>query len=358
MEKMSGVRLNERPLSTFVEALFRKAGASAAGARAVTRAAVDASSRGVDTHGVRLVPYYLKCVQGGRIDGKAKPVFRRLAPGVGHVDGRNGFGHCASYLAVERGMMLAKDAGIAAVAVGNSSHYGAAGCYALAAARAGYAAFSFTTSESVVVPQDGKRAYFGTNPIAFATPVPGAEPLVFDMATSSIPYNRVFLRRATGQALPPEVAVDKSGRMTVDPHAVAALLPLGGLAYGYKGAGLAAVVDILCSCFARGLPGAETVSTMTSDFSFPIPLGHFFIVMNPALFAPPAEYGRTIRSMLKGLRAVPAHRGRKVMAPGDPEIAEAARRRRRGIPLDRATWRALVAAADDLGVSVPRPRAR
>ncbi len=183
-----------------------------------------------------------------------------------------------------------------------------------------------------------------------------AEPMLLDMATSSIPFNRVHLRRATGTPLPPEVAVDATGETTVDPFAAAALHPLGGSTFGYKGAGLAAMIDILCSAFTGMGHGATHAPLGGPDYSRPIRLGHFFMVFDPAAFQAPDAFGGRVAAFLDDLRAMPARPGQKVMAPGDPEIAEAELRRRLGIPVDSVTWQALAAAAGRLGVAIPAAR--
>jgi LDH2 family malate/lactate/ureidoglycolate dehydrogenase len=211
-----------------------------------------------------------------------------------------------------------------------------------------------THADRLVVPDGGLRPFFGTNPFSFAVPAPGEDPVLLDMATSSIPFNRVSLRRATGTPLPADVAVDSAGEMTRDPHAAAALLPLGGAAFGYKGAGLAAMIDILCAAFTGMVHGAAMEPLGGPDYGRPIPLGHFFIVMNPAVFEGAATLDDRIGALLTDLRGEPASPGAKVMAPGDVEKAEAERRRRDGIPVDTETWRALATAALAHGVSLPK----
>src|SRR5262249_27247803 len=149
--------------------------------------------------------------------------------------------------AIKLACELAKEAGIGAVGVFGSSHNGAAGTYALAAAEDGFIALSSTNASSVVTLHGSKAAFHGTNPIAAAAPVPDSGPWLLDMATSSIPLNRVFLYRALGKQLPPNVAADKAGAPASDPATAEMLLPLGGADFGYKGAGLAGLVTVLCA---------------------------------------------------------------------------------------------------------------
>lgn len=354
IEDIEGKLGTAEDLTRYVRDLIAAAGADAPSAEATARAVVDASSRGVDTHGVRLVPWYLEMVEGGRVNTRPNLTFTQKAPAVGHVDSDDGFGHRASFRAIEEGCAMAATSGIAAVTVGRSTHHGATGVYTLAAARNGFAALGMTHADPAVVPHGGTRAFFGTNPISFAVPAPNGEPVLLDMATSSIPFNRVLLRRATGTPLPPEIAVDAGGDFTTDPHATVALKSLGGGTFGYKGAGLAAMVDILCSAFTGMGHGATFAPFNGPDYSKPIPIGHFFLVLNPATFQALSLFDARIAAFLDDLRNAPAHPGQRIMAPGDPEHEEAIRRRERGVPIDRVTWKALAVAAKKYGVAPPR----
>ncbi|MDQ2105989.1 Ldh family oxidoreductase [Azospirillum isscasi] len=353
METFEQVRVRRPELERFVAELLLRAGARRDGAEAVARATVDASARAFDTHGVRLVPHYVESLLSGRVKAAPEMRFTRQAAAVGRLDADDGFGHLASYRAVEEGVAMARETGIAAVAVARSSHHGATGCYTLAAAQRGFAAIGMTHSDAIVVPHGGLKPFNGTNPISFALPVAGEEPMLLDMATSSIPLNRVFLRRASGQPLPPEVAVDGEGAVTTDPHQAVALMPLGGAEFGYKGAGLAAMVDLLCSAFTGMAHGAALPPFTGTEESQPVALGHFFIILRPELFQPLALFNSRVADFLADLRAQPARPGARVMAPGDPEREAQADRRANGIPVDVATWTALRGLAARKGCVMP-----
>ena len=355
MESFENVRLSAEALRPFIAELFERAGTDRPSAEAVARACVDASARGFDTHGVRLVPHYLRGIAGGRINPRPQIRVTRPAVAIVHVDADDGLGHLASYRGIEEGIATARDTGTAAIAVGRSSHHGATGCYTIEAARQGYAALGMTHADAIVVPHGGVRPFFGTNPISFAMPVQGEEPLLLDMATSSIPLNRVLLRQATGTPLPPDVAVDANGAMTTDPHQATAVLSLGGLNYGYKGAGLACMIDLLCSAFT-GMPhGFPAPAFGGPDFTTPTRLGHFFFVLRPDLFQPMGQINERVGAMLGDLRAQPAQPGARVMAPGDPEKAEMQERAANGTPVDPVTWKALQDAALHHQLTAPTP---
>lgn len=353
IETIEGVRVAARDLEAFVVGIFRGAGVDQPSAEASAHAVVDASARAFDTHGIRLVPFYMQGLDGGRINKAPKIVVERKAAALAHVDADDGLGHPASYRAIDEGSIIAAETGVAIVTVGRSSHHGATGCYTNYAATKGFAAIGMTNADSAVIPHGGTNAFFGTNPISFALPVPGEEPLLLDMATSTIPFNRIGLRQATGTALPDEVAVDKHGAFTTDPHAAVAVGPLGGAVFGYKGSGLATMVDLLCSAFT-GMGHGSTFASFGPPFAEPIPIGHFFIVMAPALFQSLALFDARVAAFVSDLRAQPGQPGATIHAPGDIEKAEARRRQTDGLPIDRLTWSALADFGQRFGVALPK----
>lgn len=344
------VMVSQGSLSAFVTGALTARGSARDQAESVARALVSASLRGVDSHGVRLLPHYLRALEGGRINGAPTITVRDTAPSSAIVDANNGFGHHAGYRAVDEGQRLASRTGIAGVSVINSSHFAAAGCYALTAAEAGYLAFAFCNSDPFVLPHDAQAPFHGTNPIAFAAPVPGQKPFLLDMATSIIPWNRVRDYEMKGLPLPEEVAVDATGAMTVDPAAVAGLLSIGSVRFGYKGAGLAAMIEVL-SAALTGMGHCTRLLPMAGpDMTTPRRLGQYYIIIDPEAFVPRGVYEAGITGYLTDLRATPAKPGAKVMAPGDREWECEAEREAAGIPLAPALNEEFSQIARDLGL--------
>lgn len=344
------VTVSQGNLSAFVTAALTARGSARDQAEAVARALVSASLRGVDSHGVRLLPHYLRALEGGRINGSPAITVRYTASGAVVVDADNGFGHHVGYRAIDEGQRLAAKTGIAGVSVINSSHFGAAGCYALAAAEAGFLAFAFCNSDPFVLPHDAKAPFHGTNPLAFAAPVSGQKPLLLDMATSIIPWNRVRDYEMRGLPVPEDVAVDATGAMTVDPAAVAGLLSVGGARFGYKGAGLAAMIEVLSAALTGMGHCTQLLSMAGPDMTTPRRLGQFYIVIDPDAFVPRAIYEAGITSYLADLRATPAKPGTRVMAPGDREWDCEAKRGAAGVPIAPALREEFTRIAQDLGL--------
>ena len=344
------LRASSDHICQFAANALMAAGTQPDAAHSVANALTETSLRGVDSHGIRLLLHYIKAVQGGRINPRPKLAFTPSGAGTGIVDGDNGFGHHASYFAIERAVALARETGIAAVSVINSSHFGAAGSYVLRAAHQGFAGLGFCNSDSFVLAHDGLHSFHGTNPIAFAAPAPAEQPFLLDMATSVVPWNRVQDYLMEGLPLPPDVTVDSAGEPTIDPAQSDALLPLGGTVFGYKGAGLASMIEILCAVMT-GSPWCSRLPSMKGpDFSTPRRLGHFFLVIDYRRFVSQPVYEAGMHGYLHDLRSQPAKPGRKVMAPGDREWSMMEQRAQRGIPVMRRLREELDCLAADLGI--------
>ncbi|SDO35066.1 Ldh family oxidoreductase [Vreelandella arcis] len=329
-------RVAREDLERFMGEALAAAGADPASAAAATRALVTASRMGTDSHGLRLLPHYLQALKGGRIKGAPNMHFHQRLAATGFLDADDGLGHLAGYTAMEHAVKMADEVGLGAVAVGNSSHFGAAGCYALAAAERGYLGMAFCNSDPFVLLHDGAKPFHGTNPIAFAAPVEGESPYLLDMATSSVPWNRVQQYGAIGRELPDQVAADAAGQVSRNPCDVAALLPLGGSDFGFKGAGLGGMVEILSSTLSGMLHGFKLLPMGGPDMSTPRGVGHFFLVMKPDAFVEEGTFARGLADYLADLRAQPAAEGAEVLAPGDREWRCQAKRDAEGIPLDSA----------------------
>lgn len=340
-------------LRRFLGEVLLAAGADDESAEATVRALVGASLRGVDSHGVRLLPHYVKVLEGGRVKGRPQMRFEQRMPATGQLDADHALGTAAGYRAMEEAMRLADSAGIGAVTAINSSHFAAAGAYSLEAAERGYIGMAFCNATSIVLAHSGRRVFHGTNPISFAAPVKGERPYLIDMATSSIPFNRVLQYRPLDRRLPPDVVVDDHGRMTQDPHAATQLLPLGGAAYGYKGAALAGMVDVLSAMLSGMKLSHQMADMFNSSWSEPRCLGQFFLAMKPSAFIGETTFQAQMREYLDALRGQEAQPGEQVMAPGDREWAVERRRSAEGIPVDEPNLRLFRDLAKRFGIAEP-----
>jgi len=342
-------RISASVAQRFVRDVLHAAGADEPSAEAVSVSLTGASLRGVDSHGVRLLPQYLDVLRSGRINGHPQMKFTRRTPATGVLDADDGYGIYAGYRAVDEAISIAEESGIAAVSVTNSSHFGAAGSFSLKAAEAGYICMVIGNSHKLVLPHGGIRPFHGTNPISFAAPIKGEKPYLLDMATSSIPFNRVLHYQSLHKALPTDAAVDGSGTLTLDPNTSAALLPLGGIAYGYKGAALASLCEVLSSMLT-GMAFSHTLLLHGDETKCKTHLGHFILVMKPEAFIEREVFDNQMATYIHDLRAEPAQPGCRVMAPGDREWEVQAQREEQGIPIDPCMWQQFEKLSQEFGI--------
>lgn len=348
-EPSERVALDE--MERFARQALAAVGADAETTDAVVRALMHASTLGVDTHGFRLLPHYLSVLAGGRVNTAPRP---RIAGGTGAaciLDGDNGHGARVTYEAAGIALDRARQYGIGAVAIRNSSHFGAAGAYATRIAEAGMMGLAFCNSDAFVRLQGGAERFHGTNPIAAAAPAEDGPPWLLDMATSAIPFNRVQLLRSLGRSLPESVASDGRGVNITDPALAEMLAPLGGADFGYKGAGLAGLAEILSAGFSDAPLSAELPAMVSDDLATPRRLGAFVLALDPGAFGGAAPFRETVSRYLESIRRSRTAPDGTVMAPGDREWKEATERRVRGMKLDPATLQNLGRFARDHGIA-------
>jgi LDH2 family malate/lactate/ureidoglycolate dehydrogenase len=342
----------EARLSDFCRAVLAAAGADEATAEAGTAAMLHASRLGVDSHGVRLLEHYVRGLEGGRLNPRPqlRLVSERGATAVLEAD--DAHGALAAYTAMDHAVRIAEGLGVGAVSIRNTSHFGPAGAYAVRAAERGKIGLAVANSDAFMRLHDGAERFHGTNPLAVAVPVGDEDPWLLDMATSAITYNRVQRQKGLGQPLPPGVASTEDGTDAADPIIATMLAPLGG-EYGFKGAGLAGLVEILSVILAGMRLDRELLPMGGPDFATPRGLGAFVLALNPSFFAEPNAFAAGMRHYRDSLRASAARPGAAVLAPGDREWTEGRRRRDGGIPLDPETSEAFARLAARYALSAP-----
>lgn len=247
-------------------------------AGSVARALVSAEADGLKGHGLSRLPSYCGQSASGKVDGFAIPAAVRAANAAIRVDARNGFAYPALDLAIERLTELTAVTGIAVAAVFNSHHCGVAGHHAEALARKGMCALLFANTPKAIAPWGGSQGIYGTNPIAFAAPRPGAAPLVIDLSLSKVARGKIMFAQQEGKPIPEGWALDPAGNPTTDPGAAlnGTMLPMGGA----KGAALVMMVEILAAALPAANFGFEASSFFTADGP-PPGVGQLLIALAP-----------------------------------------------------------------------------
>ena len=261
------------------------AGCDEPNAAAAGRTISAAERDGAVSHGLFRLPGYLASLRSGKVNGHASPREERLTEAAVRLDGDRGF----APLAIEYGTPLlveaAERSGVAVLLIRNSFHFAALWPEVEALAARGLAGLACTAHVPMMAPFGAKRAFFSTNPIAFAYPRPGRDPYVFDMATAAKARGDVGVAARDGIELEPGVGLDAEGNPTTDARKVhdgGVLLPFGG----YKGSALATMIELL----AAGLVGdyfSYEAGRVDNRDGGPASGGEFILAMSPEVLAGP-----------------------------------------------------------------------
>jgi ureidoglycolate dehydrogenase (NAD+) len=340
-------RVNRERLKQWAVACLEKVGVPPPEARLVGDSLVQTSVWGIDSHGVLRLTHYLRRMTIGSIKAAAAPVVMRTGPVTAQIHGEDGLGIVHATLGMEVAIEMAKESGVGIAGVGHSSHCGAMGLYTRMAAREHLIGIAMTHSSSIVVPHGGTRKYFGTNPISIAFARKGGEPICLDMATSQVAWNKVLNARIENETLGEGIAVDAEGKPTTDPHRARAGIPLGGPVYGYKGYGLAFMIDLLCGAL-NGMTFGRHINAMYEELDEPRKIGHLLMAIDPARFAGGDRLEQTVDALIADLRT----QG-EILFPGEPELLVEQQRIDQGIPIDDEALKDMREWSAKLGVPPP-----
>jgi LDH2 family malate/lactate/ureidoglycolate dehydrogenase len=315
-------------------------------AHAATTAAMmlETDLRGVDSHGISMLPSYDKEFRAGRLNMRPSFKIVREGPAFALIDADRSLGHPVSVYAMNLAVDKCRESAVAVVSVFNSHHFGAAGCYSrIAAERGAIGMVTASTRGVTLVPTFGAEPVMGTNPLAFAAPARRNPPFQLDMATTTVAAGKVKVHKLNHRPLPAGWVVDERGQAVTDPQQAfgyvfdrpeGGITPLGGTREvgGHKGYGLAVMVHIL----GGALSGASfsPIRNRTQKPSDPHNIGHFFLAIDPRAFRPAGEFENDLDQVIDVLhntkRADPAQ---PVLVAGDPEMATKAERLRDGVPV-------------------------
>ncbi|HEY2717756.1 MAG TPA: Ldh family oxidoreductase [Solirubrobacterales bacterium] len=341
--------LSARRLQAFATEMLVAMGAPGPQATAIARGLTAANLRGLDSHGVLRLIQYSQSLASGEVLASPTVTVSRVGPGAAIVDAGGGYGYLPATRAARLAAGMAGTGGAAVVGVRNSHHFGMAAQYVERIAAAGKIGIVLSNASPILATEGMRRAAVGNNPVAFAFPRrPPRDPIVLDMALSTSAFGRVRLAAAEGREIPLGWALDEEGRPTTDAaRALAAelLVPVGG----YKGFGLALVVDLL----AAALTGSPSGSRAGAHRNPAGGVGHLVVAIAPSLFVPEEQFLDAVEELAADLAAASAENGDVAVLPGDPERRTAEARTAEGVPISSELAARLVALARELGVEPP-----
>jgi LDH2 family malate/lactate/ureidoglycolate dehydrogenase len=319
-------------------------------AELVAKSLVEADLRGVDSHGIHLLPHYVKQLEKGNIDPKATGHIISETGACLLYDGENGIGQVISDLCCEHSVRLARDHGVGLTVCRRSNHFGAAAFWGQRMSSIGMIGVIFANASPTVPPWQGREGRFGTNPFCVSVPSSGEGRWLLDMATTRVALNKIVKASHQQESIPPGWAMDSKGVPTtdIDKALNGLLMPLGE----YKGSGLAMMIEILCAVLSGGVMSTEVGGLHILDRQMAI--SQFFLAIDVERFLPLPEFQQRMEHLVKTVKsAAPAEGYDEVLVAGDPEWNSEALLLSEGIPVDAGVWERLVEIAGTYKVPLP-----
>ena len=330
-------------LESLAQQALENAGASAEMAAAAARALVAADSQGLASHGVSRVSQYAAHLRNGRANGQARARVVREKTSACLIDADNGLAFPACALAVHEAIGRALLTGVGLAAVTNSHHFGVAAYHLATVADRAMLGIAFSNSPAAMPAWGGKRALFGTNPVAAIFPRKSAGPISIDLSLSEVARGKVMIAAQQGQPIPLGWALDRDGRPTTDATAAldGMMLPTGGV----KGAMLALMVELLCTALTGANFGYEADSFFVEEGNRPR-MGQVFLVIDPAALGGTDVYDSRMEALIAAMCSDP-----EVRLPGERRMKLAQQALRNGVDIPDT----VLARLEQLAASEARP---
>jgi uncharacterized oxidoreductase len=342
-------------LKAAIEAIVAKGGSEPREADLVAGNLVEANLTGHDSHGVGMIPRYVKSLLEGGLRVNQHPRVLLDTGSMLRLDGQAGYGQVIGCEAMALGIERAKKHGSCVVAIGNSHHLGRIGHWAEQCLEAGLVSLHFVNviSRPIVAPWGGRDARFGTNPVCIGIPRANGEPFVLDFATSRIAQGKTRVAYNQGKSLEPGIVIDDKGDPTTNPRysvipPFGAIMPFGE----HKGSGLA----LACELLGGALTGSGT-QHMPDQGKMRVLNGMLSILIDPAALGTAQHLAEQAEAFIASEKASPPAAGvERVLIAGDPERAKRKERLAAGIPVDATTWEEILDAGEKL--KLPRDEVR
>ena len=304
--------VNGKKLNQIIIKILKKNGLNTNHATICSKALINAELVGAHSHGLSRLKMYCDRIQKKVINPKPKIKIKKISQSISQIDANNSIGFVAADIGIKQAIKNAKKTGIGLVGIKNSGHYGLSGYYAEQAVKKNLIVFCFTNAPPAIAPHGARKSLFGTNPICFGTPTSSKVPFILDTSVSVINRGKIRVAARNGKKIPKGVALDKFGKPTTDAKKALAgvQLPIAG----FRGSGLAWMVDILSGVFTGGNHGGK-VKDPFDDFSGPQNIGHLFFVMKPNLFV--GNFSERIKENIKRIKRLPKIKGvKEILYPG------------------------------------------
>ena len=323
MEEQS-VYVPVKTLVGFMEEALIAMGISDQDAKIIADVVITSDLWGIRSHGIAHLKMYHERIKSGLQLPVTRWTVVKETSTTAVVDGGNGMGMVVGYHAMRLAIQKAREFGLGAVAVRNSSHYGVAGYYPMMAVKEGMVGLSFTNAHPSIAPTFGVKPMLGTNPIAVGAPTDEPFPFLFDAATSIVPRGKIEVAARANVPIPQGWAIDQNGNAATESSTMikkmnagaTALLPLGGVGElfgGHKGYGLATLVEIFSAAFQDGAYLSGLHDTDAHGKPQFLRIGHFFMAIDVEHFIPLPAFKLITGNIMRELRE-------SQRVPGQPRI--------------------------------------
>jgi L-2-hydroxycarboxylate dehydrogenase (NAD+) len=352
MSKPKTLTISAEVLRNFLVEIFKAAGCDEENAKLGAEGVVDADLHGHHIQGTDHIYSTVANLRAKRLNGRAKPHVTHETAAIARIDGDGGLGHVTGIMATDLAIKKAKASGIGAVALVGGGDIFRLGYYVERIARAGLVGMTFTNTHPMRVHVPGGiEPILGTNPVAFAFPNAGADPIVVDLATSTSAIGHVRQASYSNSPIPDGIAIDRDGQPTTDAHKAldGALTPLGG----HKGFALGLAVGLLSSTVIDAAIG-ERLRAALSENNGERSRGHLFVAIDPTAFGATNNAERTAAYASELKKSRKARATDEIVMPGERSHRTKTLYQREGIPLLTAVWENTKKIAQELGVKSPK----
>lgn len=338
-------RLPVETLKNFMVEVFKRSGVPEEDAEICSEVLIASDLRGIESHGIGRLKMYYDRIKAGIQEPVTRIEVIQDKAATAVWDGNNGMGQVISFRAMETAIEKAKQFGLGAVAVRNSTHFGICGYYANMACQENMIGLIFTNARPSVCPTFGVEPLLGTNPICFSAPTDLAFPFIYDAATSITQRGKIEQFAREEKETPVGWAIDLEGKPYTDTNQLlvdlvkqqASLLPLGGtdeLTGSHKGYGLATMVEILCAALQNGCFLDQLLGQDENGKAAPYKLGHFFLAINIEFFTDLASFKKITGDICRKLQNSRRFPGQnRIWVAGEKEYEKEIEVKREGIPV-------------------------